>query len=438
MQHTQTMTGQAGVPATEMELNQVINKVAKRLLPFLFICYFFAYLDRVNVGFAKLQMLDALKLSDAIYGLGAGIFFIGYFLFEVPSNIIMHRVGARRWIARIMISWGLISAAMMFVSSPTSFYVLRFFLGIAEAGFFPGIILYLTYWFPAKNRGKITALFMAAIPVSGIIGGPLSGWILDNFNGTYGLAGWQWLFVLEGLPTVFVGALVLFILTDKVSEAPWLSSREKSVLESALSAETKTQENHSFGDALKNGRVWILCGIYFCIQMSVYAISFWLPTLIKASGFQSSTTVGLVSAVPYIAATATMIVLGLSADRRGERRLHLAIPILMAVFGLGGAAYFPPGSVLALISLTLATMGAFSALPMFWPLPSAFLGGMAAAGGLAMINSFGNLAGFVSPYVVGWIKTATNSPVLALYMLAGIALLGAALIFTVPAKSVDR
>lgn len=433
-----TIKNGASNSAQDSELDSIIGKVAKRIIPFLFVCYFFAYLDRVNVGFAKLQMLDDLKFSDAVYGLGAGIFFIGYFLFEVPSNVILHRMGARRWIARIMISWGLISACMMFVTSPTSFYVLRFLLGVAEAGFFPGIILYLTYWFPSKHRGRITTLFMAAIPVSGIIGGPLSGWIMDHFNGTMNLAGWQWLFVIEGLPTVFVGVMVLFVLTDKVADATWLTAHEKKRLQTALDAESRAHESNSFGDALRNSRVWILCAIYFCIQMGVYAISFWLPTLIKSSGFQSSTTVGLVSAVPYIAATITMIILGRSADRHCERRVHLLIPILMAAVGLTGAAYFPPESALALMSLTIATMGVFTALPMFWPLPSAFLGGMAAAGGLAMINSFGNLAGFVSPYAVGWIKNTTNSPVIALYLLAVIALIGAVLIFTIPAKSVNR
>jgi D-galactonate transporter len=422
----------------EQIVERALKKVVWRLIPFLFVCYFFAYLDRVNVGFAKLQMSNALSFSEAIYGLGAGIFFIGYFLFEVPSNMILHRVGARRWIARIMISWGLISAAMMFVQTPAAFYVLRFLLGVAEAGFFPGIILYLTYWFPAARRGRITALFMAAIPVSGIIGGPLSGWILDHFDGSMGMDGWQWLFLLEGLPTVFIGISVLFVLTDRVNDATWLTGEEKRALTETLNAEANAQEQNSFVLALKDRRVWTLCMIYFCIQMGVYAISFWLPTLIKASGIESSTAVGLVSAVPYIAAAITMLVIGYSADRKRERRWHLIVPVLMAGIGVMGAAYFPPTSMLALASLTLATMGFFTALPMFWPLPSAFLGGMAAAGGLAMINSFGNLAGFVSPYLVGWVRTSTGSAGMALYILAGIALIGAVLILTIPARSVNR
>lgn len=432
------MAGSADAAQKNQLLDATFNKVAWRLLPFLFVCYFFAYLDRVNVGFAKLQMLSDLSFSDAVYGLGAGVFFIGYFLFEVPSNMILHRVGARRWIARIMISWGIISTSMMFVQSPTSFYILRFLLGVAEAGFFPGIILYLTYWFPSQRRGRITALFMVAIPVSGIIGGPVSGWILDNFNGQMGMAGWQWLFLIEGLPTVLIGASVMYFLTDRIADARWLTVAEKKLIGDAIAADAKTQEAHSFADALKDKRVWTLSLIYFCIQMGVYAISFWLPTLIKLSGFQSDTVVGLVSAVPYIAAAITMIIIGRSADMRRERRWHLIVPVMMAVVGLMGSAYFPLGSVLALASLTLATMGVFTALPMFWPLPSAFLGGTAAAGGLAMINSFGNLAGFVSPYLVGAIKEATNSTNLALYILSGVAFFGALLILTVPARSVNR
>ncbi|VFR55586.1 Nitrate/nitrite transporter [plant metagenome] len=419
-------------------LTQALSKATWRLLPFLFLCYFFAYLDRVNVGFAKLQMASDLGLSDVVYGLGAGVFFIGYFLFEVPSNLILHRVGARRWIARIMISWGAISACMLFVKSPSSFYILRFLLGVAEAGFFPGVILYLTYWFPAKTRGRITALFMAAIPVSGIIGGPLSGWILDFFSGVGGMAGWQWLFLIEGVPTVLIGFSVLWVLSDRIVDVSWLSAEEKSVLQQALDAEQSEKESHSFGEALRNAKVWVLSLIYFCIQMGVYAISFWLPTLLTASGLSSSTKVGLVSAVPYIAAALTMLVIGYSADRRRERRWHLIIPIAMAFVGLSGAAYFPPEHLISLACLTLATMGYFTALPMFWPLPSAFLGGMAAAGGLAMINSFGNLAGFVSPYMVGWIRDQTGSASNALYILAGIAVLGAVLILTIPAKAVNR
>lgn len=418
-------------------LETTLQKVTWRILPSLFICYFFAYLDRVNVGFAKLQMQTALSFSDTVYGFGAGVFFFGYFLFEVPSNLILHRVGARRWIARIMITWGALSVCMVFVSSAMSFYILRFLLGVAEAGFFPGIVLYLTYWFPTARRGRIISLFMTAIPISGLIGGPLSGWVLDTFRGTHGLAGWQWLFLIEGVPTVVCGGLALVLLTDRIADARWLDNEEKRLLEDARQQDQLRQDTRKFNSALMDSRVWILSLIYFCIQMCVYAISFWLPTLIKSHGFRSNTMVGCVSAVPYLAATITMLLIGRSADARRERRRHLITPVMMGCIGMAGSAWFPQGSVMSLASLTLATMGAFTALPMFWPLPSAFLGGAAAAGGLAVINSLGNLAGFVSPYFVGWIRETTHSANMALYVLSVIALLGGLLVLRVPAKVVD-
>jgi len=273
-------------------------KVTWRLIPFLFLCYVFAYLDRVNVGFAKLQMLTDLKFSETIYGLGAGIFFIGYFIFEVPSNIALHRFGARKWIARIMLSWGVLSGAMIFVKTPTAFYALRFLLGVAEAGFFPGIILYLTYWYPSSRRGKITAMFMTGIPIAGVIGGPLSGWILNSFSGVHGMAGWRWLFLLEALPSIFGGIAVLLYLDDRISAAKWLTDEEKSLLETGLAKEAGHIEVHSASGAFTNKRVWVLCLCYFGIIMGLYGISFWLPTLIKASGVSDAFNVGLLTMIP--------------------------------------------------------------------------------------------------------------------------------------------
>jgi len=367
----------AGTGESPCEKNDALTratlKVTWRLLPFLFICYFFAYLDRVNVGFAKLQMLSDLKMSDAVYGLGAGVFFLGYFLFEVPSNLILHKVGARKWIARIMISWGLISASFFFVNSPTTFYVLRFLLGIAEAGFFPGILLYLTLWYPASTRGKITAMFMVAIPISGVIGAPLSGWILDSFSGAGGYAGWRWLFLIEGVPSIFLGFLVLYFLTNSIDAAKWLTVEDKSVLKQALSSEHK--ETHSFAAALRDSRVWLMAFIYFTIQAGVYAISFWLPTFVKGAGYSTGMAIGLATAVPYLVASVVMPLLGKSADRRQERRFHLMLPMAVGALGLMGAAYFPPASGAGMFSLVLATTGMFCALPLFWPIPSAFLGG---------------------------------------------------------------
>ena len=409
------------------QADAVYRKVAWRLLPFLFVCYVVAYLDRVNVGFAKLQMMSDLKFSETAYGLGAGIFFIGYFLFEIPSNLILHRTGARRWIARIMITWGVLSAATMFVTSETMFYIVRFLLGAAEAGFFPGIILYLTYWFPAQQRGRIVALFMTAIAMSGVIGGPLSGWIMSELNGVNGWAGWQWLFLLEGLPSVAMGIAVLFYLDDSIRSAAWLSSEEKDLLERNIAADQKTQAHMSVGQTLRDPRVLLLAALYFCFIMGLYGVSFWLPQLIKGLGVTSLMSIGLLSAIPYGVAAMAMVWVGRSSDTRGERRMHLVVPAVLAALGLALAGQFSGQPVLGMLALTLGTAGVLSVLPVFWTLPTALLGGAGAAAGIALINSVGNLAGFASPFMVGAIKDATGSTTLAMFVLAASMLLGAAL-----------
>jgi sugar phosphate permease len=438
----------AAAPAAQWPARLVLEGAYKKaswhLIPFIFVCYFFNYLDRVNVGFAKLGMMDALKLSNTVYGLGAGIFFIGYVLSGVPSNLILHKIGARRWIAVMMIAWGALSACMLFVSSSTSFYVLRFFTGVAEAGFFPGMVLYFTHWFPAEKRGQVMALFMSAIPISGLIGGPLSGWMLAHFSaGQGGMAGWQWLFLLQGLPTVLLGVAVYFYLNDGIAQAKWLSAEEKAAMQAALASDERQRQaaskvGQSFADVLRNGSVWMLGIIYFCIQMGVYAINFWLPSIIKALGFESAQTVGWLSAIPYLFAGVFMVLVGRSGDKRRERRWHLCVPLLMGLAGLLLAANFSSNVVIVMIGLTIATMGVLTGLPMFWPLPSAFLGSAAAAGGLALINSLGQIAGFVSPFLVGWIKDATQSTDTALYILSSVLLLGAILVLRVPAKLVNR
>ena len=433
----------ASTPGASL-LEGAYRKATWRLIPFIFVCYFFNYLDRVNVGFAKLEMLDALQLSETVYGLGAGIFFIGYVTFGVPSNLILHKLGARRWIAVMMMTWGALSACMLFVSTPVEFYVLRFFTGVAEAGFFPGMVLYFTKWFPAHKRGQVMALFMSAIPVSGLIGGPLSGWMLSHFSaGQGGMAGWQWLFLLQGIPTVLLGVAVLFYLNDSLAQAPWLTNEEKTAMQTALDEDeaqrsSGTHAVHSFGAVLRDWHVWMLGFIYFSIQMGVYAINFWLPSIIKSLGFESATTVGWLSAIPYLFAGVFMVLVGRSADRRRERRWHLSAPLLMALAGLLLAANFSDNAVIVLAGLSLATMGALTGLPMFWPLPAAFLGSAAAAGGLALINSMGQVAGFVSPFLVGWIKDATGSTDVALYILSTVLFVGAMLVLVVPARLVNR
>jgi D-galactonate transporter len=414
------------------------SKVTWRLIPFLFLCYVFAYLDRVNVGFAKLQMLADLKFSETMYGLGAGIFFIGYFLFEVPSNIALHRFGARKWIARIMISWGVISAAMMFVTTPAMFYFLRFLLGVAEAGFFPGIILYLTYWYPSARRSKITALFMTGIPMAGVIGGPLSGWILNRFDKVNGMPGWQWLFLLEAIPSILGGIAVLCYLDDKIGAAKWLSTAQKSLLEQQIASDEKNIQVHSAAGAFRNGRVWVLCAGYFGIIMGLYGISFWLPTLVKASGVTDAFDVGMLTMIPYMVAAIVMVMVGRSADRLKERRWHVALPAIAGALGLVVSTFYGNNTALAVLTLTVATAGIFSALCQFWSIPPTFLGGAAAAAGIALINSVGNLAGFVSPYLVGWIKDATKSTDIGLYCVAISLVFAATIVMTMPKNIVNR
>ncbi len=426
----------APLPSSTLE-ESTYRKVAWRLVPFLLICYVVAYLDRVNVGFAKLQMLTDLKFSETVYGLGSGIFFIGYFLFEVPSNVILHKVGARVWIARIMISWGVLSACMMFVTSPVMFYVVRFLLGLAEAGFFPGIILYLTYWYPAHRRARITAFFMTAVALSGVIGGPLSGWILRDFGGLNGWAGWQWMFLIEGVPSVLIGIVVLFYLDDRIDHAKWLSADEKSLLARNIAADNANKVDVPIARILTQGRVWLMGLIYFSFVMGLYGISFWLPTIIKQTGISDAFEIGALSAIPWLFAVVSMVWVARHADRTGERRWHIAIPGLLGAAGLVLSVVWRADTTLAMAALTLATMGILTTLPSFWSLPTAFLAGTGAAAGIALINSLGNLAGFVSPFAVGWLKDLTSSTNSGMYLLAASLVMGALLTLSVPAPAVS-
>lgn len=413
------------------------TKVAWRLLPFLFLCYVCAYLDRINVAFAKLQMSQDLGFSDAVYGLGAGIFFVGYLAFEVPSNLILLKVGARRWIARIMVTWGLISAGMMFVSSPTSFYVLRFLLGVAEAGFIPAILLYLTYWFPNSRRSKVTALFLTGIPMSGVIGGPLSGWIMNHFNGAMGMAGWKWLFLLEGLPTVFVGVVAFFYLNDKVADAKWLSQPEKDLIQRDLAAEQQDQHLHSIKDGLTNPKVLLLAGIYFFFTMGLYGVSFWLPSLVKASGVTDTMQIGLLSSIPYAAAVVGMILISRNSDATGERRWHLSLAGLLGALGLTASVFWAHDTTLAMVALTVGTVGVMATISQFWVLPPAILTGGAAAAGIAFVNSVGSISGVVSPYVIGYVQTAYGTTGAGVFGLAASLIIGSILVFSVPAALVN-
>lgn len=415
------------------------RKIAFRLMPFLMLCYFCAYLDRVNVGFAKLQMMSDLQFSEAVYGLGAGIFFIGYFLCEVPSNIVLHKVGARRWIARIMITWGILSGCFAFVQTEWQFYTLRFLLGVAEAGLAPGLLLYLTYWFPSYRRARMTVLWFIAIPISGMIGGPLSGLIMDRMSGVHGWFGWQWMFVIEAIPTVLVGLLVLAILKDSVQDANWLTQDEKNLVKQELAQDNQHKEGHaSVKEFIADKRLWLLAGIYFCVVMGQYAITFWLPTLIRNSGISDNWHIGLLTSLPYMCAIVVMILAGRSGDHFQERRWHLIIPMCAGALALTFATLFASNLTLSLICLCIAASGVLTASSLFWMLPTNFLGGVSAAAGIAAVNSFANLAGFCSPYLIGWVTTNTGSNAIGMFLITAVLIFGASLVLRVPAKLVNR
>ncbi|WP_213068340.1 MFS transporter [Acinetobacter baumannii] len=415
------------------------RKIAFRLMPFLMLCYFCAYLDRVNVGFAKLQMMSDLQFSEAVYGLGAGIFFIGYFLCEVPSNIVLHKVGARRWIARIMITWGILSGCFAFVQTEWQFYTLRFLLGVAEAGLAPGLLLYLTYWFPSYRRARMTVLWFIAIPISGMIGGPLSGLIMDRMSGVHGWFGWQWMFVIEAIPTVLVGLLVLAVLKDSVQDANWLTQDEKNLVKQELAQDNQHKEGHaSVKEFIADKRLWLLAGIYFCVVMGQYAITFWLPTLIRNSGISDNWHIGLLTSLPYMCAIVVMILAGRSGDHFQERRWHLIIPMCAGAIALTFATLFASNLTLSLICLCIAASGVLTASSLFWMLPTNFLGGVSAAAGIAAVNSFANLAGFCSPYLIGWVTTNTGSNTIGMFLITTVLIFGASLVLRVPAKLVNR
>jgi D-galactonate transporter len=413
-------------------------KVGRRLIPFLMLCYLGAYLDRVNVGFAKLQMLNDLRFSETIYGMGAGIFFLGYFLFEVPSNVILHRVGARRWLARIMLTWAAISASFAFVTTPTTFYILRFLLGVAEAGFAPGVILYLTYWFPSERRAKALSLFFMAIPLAGIIGGPLSGWILHSLHGAMALSGWKWLFLLEALPSLVLGIAILLYLDDGIARAKWLTETEKALLERNIASDDAHKMAHlSIRSFIGDRRLWLMAAIYFCVVLGQYGLTFWLPTIIRKAGVADPLWVGIFTAIPYLCAIVALPLVGMSADRRRERRFHLAVPMLIAAAGF---ATLPTlGSVGAsVVCLCIASAGILASSSQFWSLPTALLGGMSAAAGIAAVNCFANLAGFFSPAIVGWLNDLTGKSTAGMIFISVAITLGAALVFLVPARLVNR
>jgi MFS transporter, ACS family, tartrate transporter len=408
---------------------RTIARVRRRLIPFLATMYFVAYLDRVNVGFAALQMNAALGLSSQVFGTGAGIFFFGYFLFEVPSNFALARVGARVWIARIGIVWGIVSVAMLFITGPRSFYAMRFLLGAAEAGFFPGIVLYFTYWFPAADRAKALAQFSTASMAAGIVGAPLSGLLL-SLRGTAGLDGWQWLFLVEGLPAIALGVATLFYLSDGPEDARWLADDERQWLVEAIRrdrADTPRPAAHTVGAGLFDPTVWRLALSLFLVVTSGYGFSFFLPQIVKALSGASDLAVGLSTAVPFLVAAIGMVTVAAHSDRTGERRGHAAACAWLAALALG-AASIATSPLVRFAALSIAAIGLYSFTPPFWSLPTAFLRGDAAAAGIALINAVGNLGGFLGPYVMGWMKDATGDYLIGLRLLATAALISGAFV----------
>ncbi|MDR3468596.1 MAG: MFS transporter [Xanthobacteraceae bacterium] len=420
------------------DLDRIYRKIAWRLLPFLFICYVVNYIDRANIGFAKLQFTKDIGISEAAYGLGAGLFYIGYVLFEIPSNFYLQKAGIRATLVRIMVLWGLVSGLMSFVSSPGQLYLARFLLGVAEAGFFPGVILYLTYWFPAPRRARITSLLVLALVVAGMFGSLVSGWILTAASGLFGLKGWQALFVLEAIPAIALGILALFALDDGPATATWLSAEEKELLRADLDLDrqTKAARKTGFADAFRDPRVYIASLIYSTIGAASAVISLWIPTLIRNAGVKDLQTVGLLAMIPYAAAGIGMILTGRSSDRRLERRWHVVVPAVLASFAFLALGLPNVGMPFTIAMLCIASAGVYGAISVFWTLPPAYLSGRSAAAGIALISSVGaGLGGFGGATVVGWITQATGSIFAGIMFVSGLMVLGAlALLAFIPAR----
>jgi len=443
---TEALLAEIARPVPEADVTasgELYTRVAWRIVPVMFCCYVLAYLDRINIGYAQLQMKADLGFSDAVYGLGAGIFFLGYFLFEVPSNLLLVKVGARKTITRIMVVWGLVSAAMAFIQTPWMFYGMRFLLGMFEAGFFPGAILYLTFWFPGAYRGRMIALFASATAIAGLIGGPLSGWIMNDLAGAMGLRGWQWMFIIEGLPATAIGVFVFCYLDDRPGDAKWLTPGEKALIEQHLRAEqgpaaadgaaadgAAAHGLASLWTTMRDPTIYMLAFSWFAFICGIYMISFWLPTIIKEMGVANPLHVGLLAAIPYGIAIAATIAIGLHSDRTLERRWHCALPALCTTAGLIGLTFSGGHVILSFAFLSLAAIGTTTVVPLFWSIPTAYLKGANAAAGIALINTLGLIGGFLSPFVLGIIKTSTGSLDWGNWLMAGMMAVGALVILT--------
>ncbi|CAJ0691767.1 Putative tartrate transporter [Ralstonia edaphis] len=435
MAGTETMPLQAATPPTQIDEARIVSKIAWRVMPLIMVCYLFAFFDRINISFAKFSLQTDLGLSDTAYGLGAGLFVVGYVLFEVPSNLMLYKVGARRWIARIMVSWGIATALMAFVQTEWQFYGLRFLIGAMEAGFAPGVLYYLTIWFPAAYRGRMTSMLFLASAFAGLLGAPASGLVLSHMDGVLAMRGWHWLFLVGGLPCVLLGYIVFKVLKDRIEDARWLAPEERALLSANIARQNRDIAGHSLIGALKTPGFLMLGLIYFLIQVSSYGLNFWAPHMIRTSGITNPTTIGLLTAVPYLCGAITMVVVGRVSDRTGERRKFVIGLMVLASVGFFSAGIFDKQTAMLVLALAMMGAGVVAAIPAFWALPPKLVAGAGAAAGIALINTLGQLGGIVSPVVVGRIKDMAGSTTPALYLIGGLGLVCAAILtFAMPAQ----
>lgn len=436
MQQRVPVSTQKDVAGNDAE-DLLYRKIVWRLCPILFLAYMIACIDRTNIGFAKIQMQSELSLSDTIYGFGAGIFFIGYFLFELPSNLLLQRFGARKWISRIMVSWGVVSIMMCTVHTPLAFYVLRFLLGVSEAGLLPGVIFFLISWLPRIRRSRFIAIIYSASALSGIVGGPLSGFLMERLNNVGGFGGWQWMFVLEGIPALILAVILYFSLDDSPLAAKWLSPSEREWVLANLDSHQEHAARDTVSGALRSGRLWWLTGIYFTQAAGYVGMTLWLPSLIHSSGVKSVEETGLLSSLPYVVAIVMTYWVSRSADARNEYRWHVIVPQLIAAFGLVTSTFFTHDPAISLFCLALALSGAIAAAPPFWALPSEFLRGTGAAAGIAIISATGNLGGFASPFLIGFVRDVAGSTEIALWLIAAMLTAGAVAVALLPRQAVN-
>jgi MFS family permease len=431
----QSPAGSGAAATAGNELARIVNKVAWRLMPLIMICYLFAFFDRINISFAKFALQSSLSLSDTAYGLGAGLFSVGYVLFEVPSNMMLYKVGARRWIARIMVSWGIATALMALVQTEWQFYALRFIIGAMEAGFAPGVLYFLTLWFPTAFRGRITSMLFLASAFSGLVGAPAAGLVLAHMDGVLGMPGWHWLFLVGGLPCIALGVIVYLTMKDKIEDAAWLAPAERTLLAARIAEQHRQIGSHSLLGALKTPGFLTLGLVYFLIQVSSYGLNFWAPHLIRASGTSNPTVVGFLTAVPYLCGAITMFVVGRMSDATGERSKFVVGLMVLAAIGFFSAGVFDHQTGMLVAALAIMGAGVVASIPAFWALPPKLVSGAGAAGGIALINTLGQLGGIVSPVAVGRIKDLTGSTTPALYLIGGLSLVCAAILaFGLPAR----